>query len=64
MFGIPVKKSRERLDKRLLIDVPRYDLIFQKLQIHPPIIIDKEHILAVVAALRDMMGESNCYCSG
>jgi hypothetical protein len=23
MFGIPVKKSRERLDKRLLIDVPK-----------------------------------------
>ena len=39
-------------------------LLFQKLQIHPAIIIHEEHILAVVAALRDMMGESNCYCSG
>jgi hypothetical protein len=38
-------------------------LLFQQLQIHPAIIIDKEHILAVVAALGDMMGESNCYCS-
>jgi len=28
MFGIPVKKSRERLDKSLLIDVPRYALGF------------------------------------
>jgi hypothetical protein len=42
-------------------DIPRYP---QQLQIHPPIIIHKEHILAVVAALGDMMGESYCYCSG
>ena len=39
-------------------------LLFQKLQINPSIIIDKEHTLAVVPALRDMMGESNCNCSG
>ncbi len=39
-------------------------LLFQQLQIHPAIIIDKEHILAVIPALRDMMGESNCCCSG
>ena len=37
---------------------------FQKLQIHPSIIIDEENILTVVTALRDMMGESNCCCSG
>ena len=39
-------------------------LFFQQLQINPAIIIHEEHILAVVPALGDMMGESNCYCSG
>ena len=39
-------------------------LLLQQLQIHPAIIIYKEHILAVVNAMGDMMGESNCYCSG
>jgi len=39
-------------------------LLFQQLKIHPAIIIHEEHILAVVPALRDMMGESNGYCSG
>ena len=39
-------------------------LLFQQLQIHPSIIIHEEHILAVVPALRDMMGEPDCYCSG
>ena len=39
-------------------------LLFQKLQIHPAIIIHEEQIPAVVPALRDMMGESNCCCSG
>ena len=39
-------------------------LLFQQLQIHPAIIIHKEHIPAVVPALRDMMGESNGYCFG
>jgi len=39
-------------------------LLFQQLKIHPAIIINEEHILAVVPALRDMMGESNGYCSG
>jgi len=34
------------------------DLLFQQLRIHPAIIINEEHILAVVPALRDMMGES------
>jgi hypothetical protein len=31
-------------------------LLFQKLHIHPAIIIDKEHTLTVVPALGDMMG--------
>jgi len=39
-------------------------LLFQQLQIQPAIIIHKEHILAVIPALGDMMGVSNCYCSG
>ena len=39
-------------------------LLFQKLQIYPAIIIDEEHILTVVPALRDMMSESNGYCPG
>jgi len=39
-------------------------LLFQQLQIHPAIIVDEEHILAVVPTLRDMMGESNGYCPG
>jgi len=45
--------------QRILVRLP-----FQKLQIHPAIIIDKEHTLTVVPALRDMMCESYCYCSG
>ena len=32
-------------------------LLFQKLQIHPTIIINEEHILAVIPALGNMMGE-------
>jgi hypothetical protein len=30
MFGIPVKKSRERPDKCLLIDAPRYTPAIKK----------------------------------
>jgi len=39
-------------------------LLGQKLQIHPPIVVDEEHILPVVAPLRDMMGtaDHNCPC--
>ena len=39
-------------------------LLFEELQIHPPIIIDEEDILAVVASLGDMMGTSGRNCSG
>jgi hypothetical protein len=39
-------------------------LLFQQLQINAAVVIHKEHILAVVAALRDMMGEPDRYGSG
>jgi hypothetical protein len=39
-------------------------LFFQQFQVHPPVIIHEEHILAVVPTLRDMMGESDGDGSG
>ena len=39
-------------------------LLFQQFQIYLSIIVNKEHVLAVVAALRDMMCKSDRYCSG
>jgi hypothetical protein len=39
-------------------------MLLQKLQVHPPVLIHEEHILAVVPALRDMMGTPNGNRSG
>jgi len=37
-------------------------LLGQKLQIHPPIRVDEEHILTLVAPLRDVMGTTTRNC--
>ena len=39
-------------------------LVFQQSKIHPAVVTHEEHVMAVVAALRDMMCESDRYCSG
>jgi len=39
-------------------------LVFQEFQIHPPVVIGKEYILAIITPLSNMMGKSNCNCSG
>jgi hypothetical protein len=39
-------------------------LLLQKLQVHPPVVIHKEHVLAVVPALCDMMRAPNGDGSG
>ena len=31
-------------------------LLLQKLQVHPPVVIYEEHVLAVIPTLRNMMG--------
>jgi len=38
-------------------------LFGQQLQIHPPIIVDEEYVLAVVVPLCDVMGTTNRNCS-
>jgi len=37
-------------------------LLGQKFQIHPPIVVDEEHILPVVAPLRNVMGTPGRNC--
>jgi hypothetical protein len=39
-------------------------LLFQQFQIYQADIVHEEHVLAVVAALRDMICKSDRYCSG
>ena len=39
-------------------------LLLQQLQVHPPVLVHEEHILAVIPALRDMMGAPNGNGSG
>jgi len=39
-------------------------LLLEQFQVHPPILVHEEHVLAVVPALRDMMGAPNSYGSG
>ena len=36
--------------------------IGQQFQIHSPIVVDEEHILAIVAPLRDVMGTTDRNC--
>jgi hypothetical protein len=43
---------------------PDSSQIAVQLQIHPPVVVHEEYVVAVVAALRDMVGESNGYGSG
>jgi len=38
-------------------------LLSQQFQTHPPVVVDEEHILKVVAPLCDMMGTTNRDCS-
>ncbi len=38
-------------------------LLGQQIQIHPPVVVDEEHILPVVAPLHDMVGATGHNCS-
>lgn len=46
------------LNRTPFVPVPSYSvrLLGQQFQIHPPIVVDEEHILPVVAPLRNVMG--------
>ena len=39
-------------------------LLVRQLQVYPAIVVQEENVLAVVAALRDMMCKPDRYCSG